>query len=157
MSRSSIILPSRIHSFKLSREIYTGAIFCKVVVKIAHIEVAILRWNMTSKVKGICCFPLLATEHHVVAKLYDPLYFDDDDLSFNPFKAVNYNYTREVVTYEVLSDLQGSTIPTYYGSYSLDIPVDADNKRRVRLILIELISGSSMQDLDPEEMPQRVR
>lgn len=99
----------------------------------------------------------LSQGEHVVAKLYDPLYFDDDDLYLNPFKAVDYNYTCEVAAFETLSDLQGSTIPKYYGSYSLDIPVDTDNKRCVHLILIELISGSSMQNLDPGEMPQRVR
>ena len=48
-------------------------------------------------------------------------------------------------------------IPNYYGSYSLDIPISSSTKRRVRLILIELIPGSSMREIDPHELPQRAR
>lgn len=98
---------------------------------------------------------------HVVAKLYDPLYMDDEDLSMNAFMMADQSYTCEVAAYNILPDLQGTMIPRYYGSYSLDIPVELPGgipgKRSVRLILIECISGSCMRDLDPGAMPQSAR
>lgn len=78
---------------------------------------------------------------HVVAKLYDPLYMDDEDLSMNPFMMADQSYTCEVATYNLLPDLQGTMIPRYYGSYSMDIPVELPDgipaKRSVRLILMK--------------------
>lgn len=53
--------------------------------------------------------------------------------------------------------MQGTVIPKYYGSYSLEIPVDATRKRFVRLVLIELITGTSMQQLDPAGFSQLER
>lgn len=95
-----------------------------------------------------------------VAKFYDPLYFDhseDDD----PFVAVDYLYTYETASYDRLSDLQGTVIPAYYGSYSLELPVSdsASSKttRSVRLILMELIHGPTMRDLNPEDFSQEER
>ena len=57
---------------------------------------------------------------HVVAKLYDPLYMDDDDLYINPFRASDQDYIHEATIYEALPDLQGSAIPRYYGSYTME-------------------------------------
>ena len=93
----------------------------------------------------------------VVAKIYDPLYVDNEDLSINPFVVADKHYTHEVATYEALSDCQGYMIPDYYGSYSLDIPISSSTTRRVRLILIELIPGSSMREIDPHGLPQQAR
>lgn len=99
---------------------------------------------------------------HVVAKIYDPLYVDDDNLYINPFMVANKSYTHEVASYEALSDLQGLKIPQYYGSYSLDIPVKSSTtitptKRSVRLILIEQIFGTCMRDLNPDEISPSTR
>ena len=55
----------------------------------------------------------------VVAKLYDPMYINDDDFYVNPFLVADKGYTHETATYEVLSEYQGAAIPDYYGSYSL--------------------------------------
>ena len=98
---------------------------------------------------------------HVVAKLYDPLYVDDEGLTMNPFMISDQAYTCEVATYNVLPDLQGAKIPRYFGSDSLDIPVELPDgipaTRSVRLILIECILGSCMRDIDPDEIPQPAR
>lgn len=95
----------------------------------------------------------------VVAKLYDPMYIDDDEFFINPFLVAEKGYTFETATYMDLSDLQGSSIPRYYGSYSLDIPLGSEttDKRSVRLILIEFIPGLSMQKTDPDQFPQENR
>ncbi|KAK9428173.1 hypothetical protein V1505DRAFT_402085 [Lipomyces doorenjongii] len=55
--------------------------------------------------------------------------------------------------YKALSVLQGSTIPIYYGSYSMELPADA-TVRSVRLILMEFVPGSSMQQLKPSDFSQ---
>lgn len=99
----------------------------------------------------------LLTNQTLVAKLYDPLYFDHDQDDADPFLCVDRDYSRETATYTALSKLQGTVIPKYYGSYSLEIPVDATRKRFVRLILIELITGTSMQQLDPAGFSQLER
>lgn len=93
----------------------------------------------------------------VVAKLYDPMYIDDDNLYINLFLVANKDYTNETAAYKALSDFQGSKIPRYYGSYSLDIPLEPSAKRSVRLILIEAIPGSSMLNSDPHALSQQAR
>ncbi|KAL1861179.1 hypothetical protein Plec18167_002883 [Paecilomyces lecythidis] len=92
----------------------------------------------------------------IVTKIYDPLYFNDGGY-INPFRAVDKHYTHEARTYDVLSDLQGTLIPTFYGSYTLDIPVNGHQKRIVRLILLDYVSGKSMQQVNPMDFSQQTR
>ncbi|KAJ9284666.1 hypothetical protein DTO021C3_7793 [Paecilomyces variotii] len=94
-----------------------------------------------------------------VAKLYDPLYFDHSDDDTDPFLCVKCHYSREAASYARLSDLQGTVIPAYYGSYSLELPVDepSSKTRTVRLIMIEYISGFSMRELRPRDFSQLQR
>ncbi|KAJ5095561.1 hypothetical protein NUU61_004917 [Penicillium alfredii] len=94
----------------------------------------------------------------LVAKVYDPLYYDDAEYYINPFLAMNQNYTHEVRSYHHLSELQGDRIPRYYGSYSLDIPISHAHQskdttqpvpvRSVRMILVEQIAGTDMQSVE---------
>lgn len=93
----------------------------------------------------------------LVAKAYDPLYFNDDDGYLNPFLCVDRHDTHEARAYEVLSDLQNHMIPKFYGSFSLGIPVDPSRARTVRLILIEHVPGLSMQAAIPSDYSQPVR
>ncbi|KAJ8098149.1 hypothetical protein POJ06DRAFT_145796 [Lipomyces tetrasporus] len=58
--------------------------------------------------------------------------------------------------YKALSVLQGSTIPIYYGSYSLELPAEG-TVRSVRLILMEFVPGTSMQQLNPSDFSQLER
>ncbi|GES63749.1 hypothetical protein ATEIFO6365_0007043600 [Aspergillus terreus] len=92
----------------------------------------------------------------LVAKVYDPLYCDDDPY-INPFRCVDNHYTHEVHTYHLLSDFQGKSIPKFYGSFSLDIPTEGSELRTVRLILLEYIPGSSMQQANPKNFSQQTR
>ncbi|KAL1855952.1 hypothetical protein Plec18170_003819 [Paecilomyces lecythidis] len=89
--------------------------------------------------------------------MYDPLYFDDDEGFVNPFRCVDKHYTYEARVYNVLSDMQGWLIPKFYGSYTLDIPVEGLGHREVRLILIEYIPSKSMQQLHPKDFSQSAR
>jgi hypothetical protein len=102
-----------------------------------------------------CCSGALTGVTTAVAKIYDPLYYDHID-TIDPFFCVNRFYTYEAAAYERLADLQG-IIPAYYGSYSLDLPVDDTKTRTVRLILMERIHGSPMRDVDPRHFSQAER
>ncbi|KAJ5584225.1 uncharacterized protein N7459_004025 [Penicillium hispanicum] len=93
----------------------------------------------------------------LVAKVYDPLYIDYDLGCFNPFICVDQWYSHEANVYPVLSHLQGQGIPKFYGSYSLDLPVDSQRTRTVRLILIEHIKGITMSQANPESFSQPAR
>lgn len=84
----------------------------------------------------------------VVAKIYDPLYVDDEENCVNPFRSMDRCYTHEARAYELLSfdhRFRGDDLPVprYYGSYSLDI-TEATGTRTVRLILLEHIGGMNM-------------
>ncbi|PWY78361.1 hypothetical protein BO70DRAFT_380595 [Aspergillus heteromorphus CBS 117.55] len=96
--------------------------------------------------------------HHqpLVAKVYDPLYLDDDGGLVDQFHCVDRFYTHEVRAYQTLAAFQGGLIPRFYGSFSLDIPVEGAGTRAVRLILIEYIPGLSMQQANPSEFPRHV-
>ncbi|KAE8151737.1 hypothetical protein BDV25DRAFT_152231 [Aspergillus avenaceus] len=93
----------------------------------------------------------------VVAKVYDPLYFNDEDGYINPFKCVDNHYTHEVHTYNLFSDFQGGLVPEFYGSFSLDLSEPGSDARTVRLILIEHIPGSSMLQASPADYSQQYR
>ncbi|KAK9429335.1 hypothetical protein V1505DRAFT_357001 [Lipomyces doorenjongii] len=92
----------------------------------------------------------------LIAKFYDPLYFDHEQDDADPFLCVDRDYSHEVAAYKALSDLQGSTIPRYYGSYSLELPAEG-TVRSVRLILMEFVPGTSMQQLNPSDFSQLER
>lgn len=101
----------------------------------------------------------LSQGQQVVAKLYDPMYMNDDGFYINPFLVADKEYTNETAAYQALSDFQGSKIPRYYGSYSLDIPLPGplEDKCSVRLTLIEPITGPSMPKGEPCGFSQEAR
>ena len=99
----------------------------------------------------------LPSDTDLLVKLYDPLHFDHEQDDVDPFLYVDRAYTHESAVYTKLADFQGSTIPKYYGSFSLSLPIDHMNSREVRLILIENISGISMQNLDPSNFTKSER
>ena len=93
----------------------------------------------------------------LVAKLYDPLYFDDDEGHLNPFLCVDKYYTHEANAYMALHEFQGQGIPRYYGSYSLSLSVNSVHTRTVRMILVDHIDGITMADAKPRNFAQSVR
>lgn len=105
------------------------------------------------------------TTSTLTAKFYDPLYFDHAEDDGDPFHCVDHHYTHEVATYNRLTELQGTIVPIFYGSYSLEIPIDQSSSvgqsstitRSVRLILMEYVHGSSMRELEPEDFSQLER
>ncbi|KAJ5640502.1 hypothetical protein N7528_000127 [Penicillium herquei] len=96
----------------------------------------------------------------LLAKVYDPLYFNDMSEYLCPARVMDQSYTHETAVYSVLSEFQGRRIPRYYGSYTFDIPVDTSgtrNMRSVRLILIEYIRGTDMAKASPAKYDLETR
>ncbi|KNG87474.1 hypothetical protein ANOM_004172 [Aspergillus nomiae NRRL 13137] len=93
------------------------------------------------------------TDQDMVAKIYDPFYHDFDEDSL---LGADYDYTHECAAYTHLSDLQGSVIPRFFGSYTLKTRI-GDRFRLARLILVEQINGLSMDRLNPETFSKEER
>jgi serine/threonine protein kinase len=100
---------------------------------------------------------VLPTDTNLFAKIYDPLYFNHEQDDADPFLYIDRDYARETAAYLALPQLYGTVIPNYFGSYTLQWPIDGTTTRIVRLILIELVSGTSMQQLSPVKFSQRDR
>lgn len=109
-----------------------------------------LRFSTTLDILG------LKKQTCIVAKIYDPLYAEDDGY-VNPFRFADKHYTHEAGAYAALSKFQGSKIPRFYGPYTLSIPVEQSAERQVRLILIEFIPGVSMNSAKPESFSRSTR
>ncbi|EGC44977.1 conserved hypothetical protein [Histoplasma capsulatum var. duboisii H88] len=101
---------------------------------------------------------LIPTDKHLVAKFYDPLYFDHEQDDADPFRYTDLAYSHETTAYQLLYPLQGTIIPRYYGSFTLELPIPNKScSRSIRLILIEKVPGISMQCLNPTNYPQSER
>ncbi|PWY81454.1 hypothetical protein BO83DRAFT_405929 [Aspergillus eucalypticola CBS 122712] len=74
----------------------------------------------------------LLTDHDMIAKFYDPLYHDRDDGS--PFRAADYDYSHECASYKRLSELQGTVLPRFFGSYTFATKIDG-HSRQIRFDL----------------------
>lgn len=104
--------------------------------------------------------------HEYAAKIYDPLYYGFSDRLW-PEKPrdiadeADKDYCREVAAYlEINDQFGGKEIPTYYGSWTCQMPVDLPEGRKprpVRLILMERIKGGTMSEMDPGVYPEDVR
>ncbi|RDL34546.1 uncharacterized protein BP5553_07674 [Venustampulla echinocandica] len=99
----------------------------------------------------------LLPDMNLLAKLYDPLYFDHEQDDVDPFLAVYRAHTRECAVYKKVADLQGSVIPKFYGSFTLSLPVSQTYTREVRLILMEIVPGLSMDHLSPSNFKKSER
>ncbi|PYH96027.1 hypothetical protein BO71DRAFT_397535 [Aspergillus ellipticus CBS 707.79] len=93
----------------------------------------------------------------VVAKLYDPLYYDHANDDVDPFLFVDVEYTRESAAYRYLQGQGQECIPKYYGSYSMDISHSDRQHRTVRLILLEHVTGFTMSALCANIFPEDFR
>ncbi|KAL3261939.1 hypothetical protein ABHI18_003301 [Aspergillus niger] len=100
----------------------------------------------------------LPTNHTIVAKFYDPTYYEIEYLSDNPFVEAGYEYSHESAIYTRCSEIQGTSIPRFFGSYTLRITRPGEQTTRlVRLILIEYINGMPMSQLIPGTFTRQQR
>lgn len=104
--------------------------------------------------------PMLPTDVELVAKIYDPLYFNHDDDFTDPFFCVDNAYSHETAAYRKLSNLQGGILPKYFGSFTIQLPVNQKQEKKtrfVRLILLEVIPGRTIQQSLKANLLQRDR
>ncbi|KMW67946.1 hypothetical protein BDDG_12462 [Blastomyces dermatitidis ATCC 18188] len=91
----------------------------------------------------------ISTDKYLVAKLYDPLYFDYEQDDVNSFHYTDLAYSHETAAYRLLYPLEGTIISRYYESFTLELPIPNKRiSRSIRLILIEKVPGISMQHLN---------
>ncbi|CAN6667862.1 hypothetical protein TRVA0_039S01530 [Trichomonascus vanleenenianus] len=97
----------------------------------------------------------IGSDMRVVAEIFDPLFFLEDD----PSIAADFAYSHNNTSYELLKDLQGKIIPRYYGSYTMMVPVDgrSGQMREIRVILREYIAGTSLSKLNPTVLTREQR
>ncbi|KAH6621881.1 hypothetical protein C7974DRAFT_414564 [Boeremia exigua] len=108
-----------------------------------------------------CGAQVMLTEDGFVAKIYDPLYYsfgyDDLDRKIDVSAEADYDYTIETYAYSALSEsgLQGSVMPKFYGSWTMEVRTSTDGQqclREVRLILLEHITGTAMLNIKPKNL-----
>lgn len=97
------------------------------------------------------------------AKIYDPLYYDFKlEMTHHArdiiFDAEN-DYSTEARAYEHLLSAKktGSFAPAYYGSWTFSLPISINGKsqtRSVRLILIERLHGTTIEDTRVKNSPR---
>ncbi|KAJ7159940.1 hypothetical protein C8R43DRAFT_993937 [Mycena crocata] len=80
----------------------------------------------------------------LVARLYDPLYYDHDEA--NIFKLCCRAVAIENSVYARLQTLQGCKIPNFHGVFVAEIP-GASKPRQVYVVLLEWIPGTDIQKL----------
>ncbi|KAK2735608.1 hypothetical protein FQN55_002192 [Onygenales sp. PD_40] len=112
---------------------------------------------VTVLVKQVSPQNTLPTDTKLPAKIYDPLYYDHEQDDADPFLCVDRDYSQETAVYRSLPNLYGTIIPRYFGSFTLKLPVDSKTTRSVRLILMEIVPGTSMQQLKPTDFSQLQR
>jgi serine/threonine protein kinase len=110
---------------------------------------------------------VVLTEDGQVAKIYDPLYYafypkDGLRKKIDVTTEADSDYSIEVAAYleTQQSHVQGTVMPTFYGSWTFDLTTCIDDEeltREVRMILIEHVPGIQMLDLDPSDLSQEER
>lgn len=113
---------------------------------------------------------IVVVNRNMVAKIYDPLYYpahNEYGIQQDVIVEADGDYSREAAAFE---QLQSSTearaiIPAYYGTWSMDVVVEARRNqgnrakitRSVYFVLMERLHGDCMVDLDAEQFKEEVR
>ncbi|KAG8533519.1 uncharacterized protein KY384_002305 [Bacidia gigantensis] len=94
-------------------------------------------------------------DESIVAKFYDPLYADHDEVGSYIFNLAESTYATEATAYAKVSKVQGQFVPKFYGSFTCSFPASEGKTRQVRLILMEFVEGEVMYKLDPNALSVR--
>jgi serine/threonine protein kinase len=121
------------------------------------------------RVGSNCGAQIVVVNNDVVAKIYDPLYYNEYDEGRwwqDTVLSARIGYDQEVAAYNRLQESTVAThvTPAFYGAWSASIATPTgrgssqDKKMRtVHLILIEYLHGVTMSSVDPHEIPRPVR
>jgi hypothetical protein len=112
---------------------------------------------------------LVVVNNDMVAKIYDPLYYagySEHGYIEDVVPLADGDYSREANAYNHLQKSEDAKryTPTYHGSWTMEVDTldplsenQVPRKRQVRLILIELVNGTCMANIDPYDLPRKVR
>ena len=91
----------------------------------------------------------------LVAKIYDPVFFDDDETQWDdPFVLRDLTISCEVEAYRRLGPLQGTEVPRFYGYFAAALP--AQHGRTVYIILLEEVLGRDLRVIVPPDVAENV-
>ncbi len=91
----------------------------------------------------------------LVAKIYDPVFFDDDETQWDdPFYLRDLTIPCEVEAYRRLGPLQGTKVPRFYGYFAAAVP--AQQGRTVYIILLEEVPGRDLRAIVPPDVTENV-
>ncbi|KAI4702478.1 hypothetical protein J4E81_002842 [Alternaria sp. BMP 2799] len=112
---------------------------------------------------------LVVINDDMVAKIYDPLYYEDvneyggdEDVVYDAFS----DYSREAAAFHQLqkSPAAREVTPAFYGTWTILVDTHIHNggetqkrKRQVPLILMEYVRGATMRDIDARALPEQTR
>ncbi|KAK7465297.1 hypothetical protein VKT23_005276 [Stygiomarasmius scandens] len=86
----------------------------------------------------------------VVAKIFDPVYYDDDDLVWlDPFSRSDLSIWNEVNSYRRLASLQGKNVPRFYGHFVASLG-EMHESRTVSVLVMEHIDGKDVAKIVPQ-------
>ncbi|KAJ3566405.1 hypothetical protein NP233_g7029 [Leucocoprinus birnbaumii] len=92
---------------------------------------------------------------HLVAKIYDPVFFDDDETRYDdPFHLRDLCISCEVESYRRLEPLYGTQVPQFYGYFAAMVP-DQDS-RTVFVLLLEEVPGRDIRTIVPPDDAKKV-
>lgn len=123
--------------------------------------------TITSLIRtGVGCGPqLVVIDHQIVAKIYDPLFYNPneyEDVMWYADKA----YSCEAAAYEQLqkSNDISDIVPAFYGAWTFNVNTTVvregilnEKTRSVCMILIEYLKGQCMVDVDAYSISEPIR
>src|SRR6266849_8753500 len=91
----------------------------------------------------------------LVAKIYDPVFFDDYETDCDdPFVLRDLSISCEVESYRRLGPLQGTKVLRFYGYFAAALP--GQHGRTVYVILLEEVPGRDMRVIVPADVAESV-
>ncbi|KAL1894395.1 hypothetical protein Sste5346_005897 [Sporothrix stenoceras] len=145
----------------------TGAhlVACRILKGTVPTSAPPVSSSSSSTTATACPPPRPIPPTHVVAKIFDPMYYHHSG-TYDIVDMADMEYCRETAAYQhlVREGVDGQLLPAYYGSYSLELPLDQAQKdylaeikgadhpllqvpnpvRRVRIILMGRVHGLPM-------------
>ena len=108
---------------------------------------------------------VVVVNHKLIAKIYDPMYYDSTEYS-DVVKCADRAYSREAAAYSHLKQFPevSEDIPAFHGTWTIDVKSTfskeggaASRSRTVHLILLEHLQGRCMASIDPHTLSEPAR
>ncbi|KAJ3566403.1 hypothetical protein NP233_g7027 [Leucocoprinus birnbaumii] len=112
--------------------------------RVAHV------WSARVRAGATTTYP-----SHLVAKIYDPVFFDDKETKkYDPFEERDSGIAYEVESYRRLESLYETKVPRFYGYFAAMLP--NQDSRTVFILLLEQVPGRDMCAIVPPKDAEKV-